>query len=179
MQLDYEPVNLIALITRNCLINRPLAARKQIELSYQLDETVPTVLVDSAKLEQVLNNLIGNAIKFSEPENEVIIRLDRADAQFLISVEDNGPGIAPEQKARLFQPFQQGQRGTEGEQSTGLGLAIVKRIVEGHGGEIWFDSELGEGTTFFVSIPLEPPAEDDGATPDGRPKVELRSKSQT
>jgi two-component system, OmpR family, sensor kinase len=159
LQLDYEPVNLIALITRNCLINRPLAARKQIELSYQLDETVPTVLVDSAKLEQVLNNLIGNAIKFSEPGNEVIIRLDRAGTQFLISVEDNGSGIAPEQKARLFQPFQQGQRGTKGEKSTGLGLAIVKRIVEGHGGEIWFDSELGKGTTFFVSIPLEPPAE--------------------
>lgn len=160
LQLDYEPVNLANLITYNGEINRPLAARKQLEIIYQLDETVPLALIDSAKIEQALNNLISNAIKFSESGNEVVIRLDRAEENFLISIKDGGPGIAPEQQSRLFQPFQQGQTGTDGEKSTGLGLAIVKRIVEGHGGKIWFESELGQGTTFFISIPLRPSDEE-------------------
>jgi two-component system, OmpR family, sensor kinase len=160
LQLDYEPVNLADLITYNVAINRPLAAQKQIELIYQLDETVPRALVDSAKIEQVLGNLISNAIKFSEPGNGVVIRLERAEENFLISVKDDGAGMAPEQQSRLFQPFQQGQTGTGGEKSTGLGLVIVKHIVEGHGGQIWFESELGQGTTFFVSIPLQPPDEE-------------------
>ncbi|MBE2201740.1 MAG: HAMP domain-containing histidine kinase [Anaerolinea sp.] len=163
LRLDYEPVNLASLIRRNVIINRPLAARKQIELIYQLDETLPTALVDSAKLEQVLNNLIGNAIKFSEPNNKVVVSLEQTAEKFLVSVADNGFGIAPEQKSRLFQPFQQGKRGTEGEKSTGLGLAIVKRIVKKHGGEIWFESELGQGTTFFIAIPVQPSDEENYA----------------
>jgi signal transduction histidine kinase len=160
LQLEYDPVNLADLITFNLAINRPLAAQKQIEIIYQLDETVPMALVDSAKIEQVLNNLISNAIKFSEPGNRVVIRLERVEENFLISVKDDGAGIAPEQQSRLFQPFQQGKTGTNGEKSTGLGLVIVKRIVEGHGGKIWFESELGQGTTFFVSMPLQPPDEE-------------------
>jgi len=164
LQLAYNPVNLASLITHNAAINRPLAATKQIEIIYQLDETVPTALIDSAKMQQVLNNLISNAIKFSKSGNKVVIRLERAEENFLISVKDDGPGIAPEQQSRLFQPFQQGQVGTEGEKSTGLGLAIVKRIVEGHGGKIWFESEPGQGTIFFVSIPLQPAGTKNSAT---------------
>lgn len=161
LQLDYEPVNLTALINNNAAINRPLAAQKQIEISYHLDETLPTALVDSAKLEQVLNNLISNAIKFSEPGSTVQIKLERTGDNFLISIADKGAGIAPEQKGRLFQPFQRGQKGTEGEESVGLGLTIAKRIVEGHGGQLWFESDLGVGTTFFIVIPLQPPIEGD------------------
>lgn len=161
LQLEYEPIKLVQLIERNTVINRPLAARKQIELSYHLDETTPTALVDAPKLEQVLNNLIGNAIKFSQPGSTVTVSLANDDDTFLITVADKGSGIAPKQKSRMFQPFQPGQKGTGGEQSIGLGLAIVKRIVEGHGGQIWFESELGQGTTFFVRIPLEP---DDGGS---------------
>ncbi|MBK8431355.1 MAG: HAMP domain-containing histidine kinase [Chloroflexi bacterium] len=156
LQLEYDTVNLASLITSNAAVNRSIAAHKQIELIYQLDETVPKAVVDSAKIEQVLNNLISNAIKFSEPENKVVIRLERAEENFLISVKDDGRGITSEHQSHLFQPFQQGQTGTDGEKSTGLGLAIVKRIVERHGGKIWFESKLEQGTTFFVSIPLRP-----------------------
>ena len=157
LQLEYDPINLASLITSNAAVNRPMAAHKQIEIIYQLDETIPTAVIDSAKIEQVLNNLISNAIKFSEPENKVVIRLERAEENFLISVKDDGHGITSEHQSHLFQPFQQGQTGTDGEKSTGLGLAIVKRIVEGHGGKIWFESKLERGTTFFVSMPLRPP----------------------
>lgn len=77
-----------------------------------------------------------------------------------ISVRDQGSGMSPEEQASLFQPFRRGQaRGTGGEKSTGLGLAIVKRIVTGHGGKIWLESDLGAGTTFFVVLPLQPPEE--------------------
>lgn len=157
LKLEYDLVKLPELIKRNVAINRPLAARRQIELIYELDETLPPAVVDGAKIEQVLNNLISNAIKFSQPQSSVTVRLQRDGAHFLLSVIDHGVGISPEQQLRLFQPFQRGQRGAEGEASTGLGLVIVKRIVEGHGGSIYFESEVGRGTTFFVSIPLQPP----------------------
>ena len=72
------------------------------------------------------------------------------------SMRDQGIGIPPDMMENLFKPFQQGRRGTQGEKSPGLGLAIVKRIVEGYGGIIWLESKMGEGTTFFVSIPFLP-----------------------
>lgn len=154
LQLTYEPVNLAGLIRQSVATNRPLAAAKQIEIIHRLDDTLPAALVDSVKIEQALNNLLGNAIKFSEPESEIVVSLFQTDNNFLLSVQDEGPGISPEQQSRLFQPFQRGLTGARGETSTGLGLVIVKRIVEGHGGRIWFESELGRGSTFFISIPL-------------------------
>lgn len=153
LNLELLPIDLAALLTRNAAFNRLLAARKQIELDYKL-QAVPSVLVDSAKMEQVLNNLIGNAVKFSEPGSKIEIGLEQGEKDVLLCVKDSGVGIPPEQVSSLFRPFQRGQRGTQGEKSTGLGLAIVKRIVEGHGGRIWVESEVGHGTTFYVSIPF-------------------------
>ncbi len=155
LKLEYEPVDIAALIERNAAINQPLAARKQIQIEYRL-ESVPRALVDPAKIQQVLNNLIGNAVKFSPPGSRVEVRLEAQGEAFHISVRDWGVGMTPEQQERLFRPFQRGQSGTGGEKSTGLGLSIVKRIVEGHGGKIWFESEAGKGTTFHISIPLRP-----------------------
>lgn len=156
MTLDYAVVDLAELMQRNADLNSPLAVRRGVDLYYKVSP-LPPVLVDGDKLIQILNNLIGNAIKFSQPGKYVTITVENAGEDFLIRVADNGPGIAPEQMARLFQPFQRGQRGNQGERSTGLGLAIVKRIVEGHGGKIWLESTPGQGTTFFVSIPHQPP----------------------
>jgi two-component system, OmpR family, sensor kinase len=159
--LDYSAVDLADLLARNAALNRPLAARKQVEIDYH-SQALPTAVVDSAKLEQVLNNLIGNAINFSPAGSRVEVCLESAGGSFVIHVKDQGPGISPEQRARLFQPFQRGQPGLRGEKSTGLGLAIVKRIVEGHNGKMEIDSQHGHGTTFSVSIPLRP--SDEGKT---------------
>lgn len=162
LKLDYTPVNLIEFMQRSAALNCPLAVRKGVHLDYA-DAPPLRVLVDSAKLAQVLNNLVGNAIKFSQPGRRVVVSVQEtqavaaAGAGFLIRVADEGPGISPEQMARLFQPFQPGRQGSQGEKSTGLGLVIVKRIVEGHGGKIWLESLVGQGTTFFVSIPIQPP----------------------
>ena len=157
LHLDYSVVDLRLLLERNAAINRPLAARKQIELVYHISET-PPALADAAKLEQVLNNLIGNAVKFSPPGGRVEIRLTAQGGTFCLSVRDHGPGIPPERQKTLFRPFQRGETGSAGEKSTGLGLSIVKRIVEGHGGRIWVESQPGAGATFYVEIPFQPPA---------------------
>ncbi len=155
LQLDYSAVDMVALLTKNVLLNRVLAAKKQVEIEL-ITETLPTAMLDSVKIEQVLNNLIGNAVKFSEPGSKVTVCLVGKSNHFLLSIKDEGVGMSPEEQSRLFKAFQSGNAGTWGEKSTGLGLVIVKRIVEGHAGEIWLESSPGQGTTFFISMPLQP-----------------------
>jgi len=156
LQLDYAPLDLPRLVERNVARNQTLAAKKQIKISLNA-APLPTVVVDSPKIEQVLNNLLGNALKFSEPGSRIEVRLVREAENFQLSIKDEGRGMSAEEQSKLFKPFQRGRAGTQGEKSTGLGLVIVKRIVEGHGGKLWLESQLGAGTTFFVSIPLQPP----------------------
>ncbi len=154
LHLDRTAADIGALVARNVALNRTLAAQKGVEIELQA-EPLPTALVDTAKIEQVLNNLIGNAIKFSPPGGRIEVRLTATGDDFLIVVRDQGPGIAPEDMPMLFQPFRHGRYGSAGEKGSGLGLVIVKRIVEGHNGRIWVESTPGQGTTFYVAIPLE------------------------
>ncbi|MEA2327468.1 MAG: hypothetical protein QOE68_2427, partial [Thermoanaerobaculia bacterium] len=108
------------------------------------------------KIEQVVTNLITNAVKFSPPGSTVTIGLARRDGIAEVFVADEGPGIAADEIARLFRPFQRGSAVVTGqEQSIGLGLAICKKIVEGHGGRIRVESEIGKGATFYVELPVE------------------------
>ena len=158
LQLDYVPLDLPRLVEHNVARNQILAAKKQVKISLNATP-LPTVVADSPKIEQVLNNLLGNAVKFSEPGSQIEVRLVRDAENFQLSIKDEGPGMSTEEQAKLFKPFQRGRAGTQGEKSTGLGLVIVKRIVEGHGGKLWLESQVGAGTTFFVSIPLQPPAD--------------------
>lgn len=155
LKLDYSAVDLNALAREVTAMNQTLASRKQIQIELTMDP-FPAMVLDRTKISQVLNNLISNAVKFSEPASEVKVQLQREDGSVLISVQDHGPGIAADELANLFRPFQRGRaRGTAGEKSTGLGLMIVKRIVEGHGGQIWVESRLGEGSTFYVRLPIK------------------------
>lgn len=132
-----------------------LAARKQVEIAF-IGQPLPPAHLDISKIEQVLNNLIGNAIKFSVPGGHIDVRLHPEGEHFVIEVQDWGTGIPPEIQKRLFTEFIKGQTGTAGERSTGLGLLIVKRIVLVHGGDIYLESTPGVGTTFFVTLPFQP-----------------------
>lgn len=132
-----------------------MASRKQVEINL-VGQPLPPALIDISKIEQVLNNLIGNALKFSLPGGQIDVRVRAADERFEIEVQDWGVGIPPEIQSRLFTAFAKGQTGTAGERSTGLGLVIVKRIVQAHGGEIHVESRLGEGSTFTVQLPIRP-----------------------
>jgi signal transduction histidine kinase len=139
----------------NVEFNRLLARQKQIEIMLSREEGIPTLRVDAPKIEQVLNNLIGNAIKFSHPKTTVEVRAARRERDVVIDVRDEGQGIPAGELDRLFIPFESHSvKSTGGEPSTGLGLAIAKRIVEGHGGEIRVRSEVGVGSTFSFSLPL-------------------------
>jgi signal transduction histidine kinase len=139
------------------MLNRVLAEKKQIRLSFQAAGDLPTLLLDPAKIEQVLNNLVSNAVKFSYPGSSVAIRVYRNKDRALISVKDQGQGVPADEVDKLFKWFgKTSTKGTEGESSAGLGLAIAQRIVLGHQGTIWVESEAGKGSTFYVSLPTQP-----------------------
>ena len=115
----------------------------------------PHIQVDAPKMEQVLNNLVLNAIEHSKPGNTVLVSARTANDAWTVTVKDSGSGISQGDLIRLFSPFESGSMPkTTGEKSTGLGLAIAKKIVEGHGGAISVESTPGAGTTFTVRIPV-------------------------
>lgn len=153
--LRLQSVDLGELVTRNLAVNTHVAARKEIALEAEVPEGVPTLQADPGKIQQVLDNLVSNAIKFSPRGSRVSVRVEPVEGGARIIVSDQGPGIGPERLATLFEPFTRGgPTPTGGERSTGLGLAIVRRIVHGHGGEIEVESTPGEGATFRVFLPL-------------------------
>jgi signal transduction histidine kinase len=152
LELDLEPVDLPALVQSNVERSRVLAAKKEVDIHLAADRSLPRLRLDGPKMEQVLDNLIGNAVKFSPPRSPVEVRVGREEERAVISVEDHGPGIPSDFLGKLFEPFARGgHRGTKG---AGLGLAIVKNIVSGHGGEIRVESQPGQGSTFQVCLPL-------------------------
>ena len=131
-----------------------LAAEKQLKLTTDLPEDLPAGRGDERRIAQVLLNLVGNAIKFTD-SGEVAVRVTAPDSTFVASVSDTGPGISKEQQEMIFDEFQQVDSSSTREKGgSGLGLAIAKRIVEMHGGRIWIDSTLGKGSTFSFSLPI-------------------------
>jgi len=155
LRLDLAPVALAALLERNIALNRVLAEKKQIHVELRLDADLPELSLDAGKIQQVLNNFLSNACKFSHSGTKVEVRLYREGADAVVAVRDQGQGIPAAELERLFKPFQKTSvRSTAGESSTGLGLAIVRKIVAGHGGRVWVESEVGHGSTFSFSLPL-------------------------
>ena len=114
--------------------------------------------IDGPKIEQVLDNLLTNAAKFSNPGTRVKVTVRREDGTIRIAVADQGLGIPAPELAKLFEPFSRTSvKSTSGEKSTGLGLLIARRIVESHKGKISVQSEVGKGSTFTVVLPITPP----------------------
>lgn len=129
------------------------AQAKAQQIRLQAEPAV--VYVSREKIWRVVSNLVTNAIKFSPAGAEIVVRLQVKPDVIIISVADNGIGIPPEMKEEIFDMFTRAKRkGTAGEHSFGLGLAISKQIVEAHKGSIWYESDPGKGTTFFVELPV-------------------------
>jgi two-component system, OmpR family, sensor kinase len=159
LNLDRQPADFVRLIRRVVKLNRVLAAKKEIAVQFDPPAASLELTFDAGKIEQVLNNLIGNALKFSHRGTRVQVRLECTPQVVTVAVQDEGQGIPAKDLSKLFQPFSTTSvRTTGGEQSTGLGLAIVRRIVEGHGGRIRVESEVGQGSTFFFTLPVTSPA---------------------
>jgi signal transduction histidine kinase len=132
-----------------------LATEKRLGLKIDLPPDLPPGRGDERRIAQVLLNLVGNAIKFTDA-GEISIRGSAANGSFTIAVRDSGPGISAGDEARIFEEFQQADSSsTRKKGGTGLGLSIAKRIVEMHGGQIWVESKRGEGSTFFFTLPVQ------------------------
>jgi signal transduction histidine kinase len=134
------------------------AQQRQQQLTYD-DPGVPLyVRGDAQRLYQVVSNLVSNAIKYTQPGGLVTVAMRASGEQVRLEVHDNGPGIAPEAQARIFERFYRAPAVAADDSGTGLGLAIVKSIVEQHGGRVWVTSVPGQGSTFVVSLPSWPDA---------------------
>jgi len=132
----------------------PLATDKKLAFKLELAPELPPGHGDGRRLTQVLINLVGNAIKFTDA-GEVAIKAEAGNGSFHVSVRDTGPGISTADQAKLFQEFQQADNAiTRKKGGTGLGLAISKRIIEMHGGKIWVESQPGQGSTFTFTLPV-------------------------
>jgi signal transduction histidine kinase len=154
LELERRPADLAELLRHSLKINAMLARRKSIALELEVEGREQPIPIDARRIEQVLNNLIGNGVKFSHPGTRIKVSLHFTDSEATLAVADQGLGIPADEIGKLFKPFSRtSTRGTANEPSTGLGLAICRRIVEAHQGRIWVESQVGIGSTFYVVLP--------------------------
>lgn len=150
--LKLESAELWPMIERTVTNLQPQAAVKQQRLSLLVPEGL-TALIDEAMIARVINNLIHNAIKFSQEGGEITVTAEATGEDVRICVKDSGPGIPKEDQSRVFERFYKADR-ARSRGGTGLGLAIARHIVEGHGGQIWVESIPGRGATFCFTVPI-------------------------
>jgi signal transduction histidine kinase len=137
-------------------LQRPLAEQSRHQVTVDLPPGLPTICGDRVRLLQVLTNLIGNAIQYTPADGRIRVQVTARDGTVRFAIADNGPGIAPDQQAHLFERF---RRVADSPGGTGLGLAIAKGLVEAHGGSIGVESEPGKGSTFYFTLPKSAPEE--------------------
>ncbi len=132
---------------------KPIAHSKNIRLTSELIEDGKIIYCDQVRVEQVLSNIIGNALKFTPEGGEIHVAMSFKEDEVVISIHDSGHGMSKDQLEHVFDRYWQVQETSK--QGTGLGLAIAKIVVETHHGKIWAESELGKGSTFHFSLPLD------------------------
>jgi signal transduction histidine kinase len=143
-----------------------LAKEKQIEFVHDVASDLPNVCVDQFRMTQILGNLLGNAVKFTPKGGRVELTVRGRGDQVLFSVRDNGPGIPSAALSHIFEPYWQVSKTRSG---MGLGLFIAKTLVEAHGGRIWVESTVGQGTAFYFTVPaIRPSAPVSRSTGDGQ-----------
>ncbi len=156
LSLDLTEVDLEALIQKVVLFQSHTTDRHQLKV--ELPRGLPRIQADSDKVTQILTNLLSNAIKYSPKGGEVVVSGNAEQDSVIISVADQGVGMNEEQIVSLFQPYQRAKReAIKGIRGTGLGLYLVKALVELHGGQIGVESEPGQGSRFYFSLPMVPP----------------------
>lgn len=150
IQLHRDHYDLSNVIERSLNAVEPFAARKGVSLRCGAADI--QAYVDEDRLIQILINLVGNAVKFTKPDTEVLLSVSESENVIRISVKDDGPGIEKQHQELIFEKFKQA-RASDATRGTGLGLAICKMLVEAHGGKIGVESELGQGSTFWIELP--------------------------
>ena len=154
LTLNLQRINIVELAQNNIALNNSLAAKKNVKIYLNQSSKNISINVDPPKLEQVLNNLTSNAVKFSHPGSSVQVNIIEKDQSVVLEFEDQGVGIPEDMVDKIFTPFEKASsEGTAGEKTTGLGLSIAKKIIEGHGGTIMVSSKLGVGSKFSFELP--------------------------
>lgn len=155
MGINPQPVTTVALLEGSLGTLRPLVEEAGLKLIVDLPSTLPVVNADPERVAQVLSNLVGNAIKFTREGGQVIIRASmNGDREVAISVSDNGVGIGGDQLPNIFDRYWQAQHSSLRARGAGLGLPIARGIVHAHGGRMWVESKIGEGSTFYFTLPV-------------------------
>ncbi|TQD27668.1 PAS domain S-box protein [Methanolobus vulcani] len=156
MELYLETVDIGNAVNEIVKITESLASRKNITVDVKMSDVTPLINVDKSKLKQIMYNLLGNAIKFTDNGGHVHIDVSNNDEYVIMSITDTGIGISPEDQKKLFKPFSQIDTSiSRSYEGTGLGLALVKELIEVHGGRIWVESDAGKGSTFSFELPIK------------------------
>jgi signal transduction histidine kinase len=154
LTIDARPEQPTSIVNDTIDMLRPLAAGSTIRLETNIEEFLPPVIADAARIQQVLSNLVGNAVKFTPRNGRITVCAERIESEVRFSVIDTGPGIPAEQLPHIFGRFWQAK--SSDRRGIGLGLAIAKGIVEAHNGRIWVESTVGLGSTFYFTLPSAP-----------------------
>ena len=156
IELVKKPVDLKALIQEILVEHSIQADKRQISLRNKIDRELPTIWLDPRRVNQVLSNLLNNALKFSDDGGDIEVGAGRGSGNEInVWVKDAGIGIDSDEIGQIFEKYHQVSSGrNSGHKGTGLGLVICKKIVEAHGGRIWAESQKGKGATFFFSLPV-------------------------
>lgn len=156
MKLNFETNKITGLIEDVVSKNQAIAKKKNIKLFTELPDNLPEVEMDYRRISEAIDNLISNAIKFTEEKGTVRVRAFKEGGNITVEVSDNGLGLSEEDVEKAFRWGQKlSAKPTAGESSSGLGLWIVKKIIDSHNGRVWIKSALGKGSTFAFSFPIK------------------------
>jgi signal transduction histidine kinase len=155
-ELQVAPFSLQDALERGVSMVREQATAEGVQVTLHRNGSLDVFSGDERRIRQVIFNLLSNAVKFTPEGGQVDVCAERVDGEMRVSVTDSGPGIAVEDRERIFEEFQQTDAAAQQREGTGLGLALSKRFVEMHGGRIWCESEVGRGSTFEFTLPMEP-----------------------
>jgi PAS domain S-box-containing protein len=154
-EFEFEPVDLNELLRQIIIEHETLASKKNQRLAFSVGDPLPPLPVDETKLRRAITNLVTNALNYTPEGGEIITNIYRQEGNAVIEIRDNGMGIAPNELALIFDRFYRSEESRKNySNGSGLGLAITKKIVEGHGGSIQVESEIGKGSIFRIVLPV-------------------------
>ena len=150
---NFKPTAIASVISKAIESVQPQAVRKDIEIVPSINELLNLINGDEGTLVETVINILGNAIKYSRPADQISVKAEGDGNNVVISITDNGPGISKEDLPFIFNDFYAGKSAPAAEHGSGIGLAVARRIVEAHNGTISVESELGKGSTFVIRLP--------------------------
>jgi signal transduction histidine kinase len=153
-ELDRQPCDLNQIARQAVADFETAAAQKSQHVTFQPDADPAVVAGDAVLLREAVGNLISNAVKYTPPEGEIIVQTGTGADEVVITIQDSGPGISPDDQQEIFRPFTR-LRSAGAERGSGLGLSLVKTVVERHGGQVTVDSTIGQGAIFGIHLPVD------------------------